>query len=104
MSFPQLVENSASYHLQRTLQTCHGNRVNYYYYVLNILVLLLFVFIVGITLYYCYANKPTEEARYQKMLKDQEFVVSKIRYCQEEKKQKRDGNSSYITDLPFIQP
>ena len=103
MSFPQLIENSASYYLQQTLQRCHETRVNFYYYVLNISVLLVFALIVGYTLYYCYKNKPNEYERHQKMLKDQEYVVSKIRYYQEETKQKREQNSSYITDLPFIQ-
>lgn len=104
MSFPQLIENSASYYLQQTLQRCHETRVNFYYYVLNISVLLVFALIVGYTLYYCYTHKPNDYERYQKMLKDQEYVVSKIRYYQEETKQKREQNSSYITDLPFIQP
>jgi len=103
MSFPQLIENSASYYLHQTLQKCHENRVNFYYYIFNISVLLLFLGIVGFTLYCCYANKPTEYERQQKMLKDQEYIVSKIRYYQEEGKQKNDGHSSYITDLPFIQ-
>ena len=102
MSFPQLIENSASYYLQQTLQKCHENRVTFYYYVLNILVLLLFAGIVGFTLYYCYTNKPTDAEKQQKLLRDQEYVVSKIRYYQEEVKQSKEQNSSYITDLPFI--
>ena len=102
MSFPQLIENSASYYLHQTLQKCHENRVTFYYYVLNILVLLLFAGIVGFTLYYCYTNKPTDIEKQQKLLQDQEYVVSKIRYYQEEVKQTKEQNSSYITDLPFI--
>ena len=76
---------------------------NFYYYILNISVLLLFIFIVGITLYYCYKTKPNDYEKQQKMLRDQEFVVSKIRYHQENSKQNREQHSSYITDLPFIQ-
>lgn len=102
MSFPQLIENSASYYLHQTLQKCHENRVNFYYYVLNISVLVLFAGIVGVTLYYCYTNKPTDAEKQQKMIRDQEYVVSKIRYFQEEVKHNREQNSSYITDLPFI--
>jgi hypothetical protein len=102
MSFPRLIENNASYFLQNTLQKCHENRVNVYYYVINIMVLLLFVFIVGFTLYYCYNNKLSDYDKQQKLLKDQEFIVSKIRYYQEEVKQTNNNNSSMITDLPSI--
>lgn len=103
MSLPQLIENTASYHLQQTLTKCHENRLNFYYYILNIGVLLLFIFIVGITLYYCYKSKPSEYEKQQKLLRDQEYVVSKIRYHQETNKHNREQHSSHITDLPFIQ-
>lgn len=102
MSFPRLIENNVSYYLQNTLQNCHENRVNVYYYFLNIMVLLLFVFIVGFTLYYCYNNKLSDYDKQQKMLKDQEFIVSKIRYYQEEVKQTNNNGSSMITDLPSM--
>ena len=100
MGFPQLIENSASFYLQQNLHKCHETRVNFYYYLLNISVLLLFGFIVGITLYFCYTNKPSDEERQLRMVKDQEYIVSKIRYYQEENKDKREHDSSYITDLP----
>mgnify|MGYP003978736729 FL=1 len=103
MNFPQLIENNASSQLKQTLHKCHVNRVNFYYYILNITVLLLFVFLVGVILYYCYTNKPNDYEKQQKLLHDQEFIVSKIRYYQENNKQKREHQSSNITDLPFIQ-
>lgn len=102
MDLPHLIENTASSHIQQTLHKCHINRVNFYYYVLNISVLLVFIFIVGFTLYYCYTRKPTDYEKHQKMLRDQEYVVSKIRYHQEDSKQRREQESSSITDLPFI--
>ena len=102
MGFPRLIENGASYYLQGTLHKCHENRVNLYYYVLNISVLLLFIIIVGIILYYCYNNKQSDYDRYQTMLRDQTFIASKIRYYQEENKQSREQHSSNITDLPSI--
>jgi hypothetical protein len=103
MNSPQLIENNASSHLQQILHKCHVNRVNFYYYILNISVLLLFVIVVGFILYYCYTRKPTEYEKQQKLVRDQEFVASKIRYYQENVKQKREHHSSNITDLPFIQ-
>ena len=103
MNFPQLIENNASSHLQQTLHKCHVNRVNFYYYILNISVLLLFGFVVGIILYFCYTNKPTDYEKQQNTLRDQEFILSKIRFHQENTKQNREHQSSNITDLPFIQ-
>jgi hypothetical protein len=103
MNFPQLIENNASSHLQQTLHNCHVTRVNFYYYILNTSVLLLFVFVVGFILYYCYTNKPNDYEKQQNLLRDQEFIVSKIRFHQENMKQKREHHSSNITDLPFIQ-
>jgi hypothetical protein len=102
MSFPQLTENNVSYYLQNTLQKCHENRVNVYYYFLNIMVLLTFFSIVGFILYYCYNHKLSDYDKQQKMLKDQEFIISKIRYFQEENKQTNNNGSSMITDLPSI--
>ena len=103
MDLPQLIEINASSYIQQTLNKCHVNRVNFYYYVLNISVLLLFICIVGFILYYCYTRKPTDYEKHQRLLRDQEYVVSKIRYYQEDSKQKREQQSSSITDLPFIQ-
>ena len=103
MNFPQLIENNASSHLQQTLHKCHVNRVNFYYYILNISVLLLFVFVVGLVLYFCYTNKPNNYEKQQNLLRDQAFILSKIRFHQETTKQKREHQSSNITDLPFIQ-
>jgi hypothetical protein len=103
MDLPQLIEINASSNIQQTLHRCLVNRVNFYYYVLNISVLLVFICIVGFILYYCYTRKPTEYEKHQRLLQDQEYVVSKIRYYQEDSKQKREQQSSSITDLPFIQ-
>ena len=100
MDLPQLIEINASSHIQQTLHKCHVNRLNFYYYVLNISVLLLFILIVGFTLYYCYNNKLSDYDKQQRLLKDQEFIVSKIRYFQEENHKNREQTSSFIGDLP----
>lgn len=100
MSFPRLIENGASLYLQNTLQNCHETRTNFYYYFLNLSVLALFIIIVGFTLYYCYNNKLSDYDKQQRLLKDQEFIVSKIRYFQEENHKNREQTSSFIGDLP----
>ena len=100
--YPRLIENSAKNYLFQTLQKCHNNRVSIYYYALNFGVLFLFVGIVCLVLYYCSKQKMTDYERQQKMLKDQQYVMSKIRYYQEDKKERKSSQISEITDLPIL--
>jgi hypothetical protein len=102
MENPRLIENSARYYLYNTLKQCHTNRVSVYYYVLNIGVFLLFVTITGATLYYCNKTKLSDYDKQQRMLKDQQYVLSKIRYYQDDSKTKRESQYSGITGLPYI--
>lgn len=85
MEYPRLIEQGAHNYIQEALKICHGNRVQIYSYALNIGVLVLFLAIAGATLYYCYKRKLTPYEKRQKMLKDQDYVLSKIRYYQAEK-------------------
>ena len=101
MEYPRLIENSAKSYLLQTLQKCHNNRVSIYYYALNIGVFLLFVGVVGLVLYYCSKQKLSYYDKQQKMLKDQQYILSKIRYYQEDKKQENQSRISDITNLPY---
>ena len=96
---PQLIDSSAKDFIYNTLQKCHYNRVKIYTFALNIGVFLLFVSIFGFTLYYCYKQKPTPYEQYQKMMRDQEIILSKIRYYQNERVGAKQ-NTAAITDLP----
>jgi len=94
---PKLVEPGAKYFLYNTLNQCHSNRVNIYSWVLNISVFLIFVGIFGAALYYCRKRKLTPEQEYQKMMKEQAYILSKIRFYQNER---LDHPLSSITSLP----
>ena len=96
---PQLIDSSAKDFIYNTLQKCHYNRIKIYTFALNIGVFLLFVSIFGFTLYYCYKKKPSEEEARQKILRDQEYILSKIRFYQGENLAKK---TSSITQLPQI--
>jgi len=100
-TMPSLIENSVKDYLYDTLQKCHSNRVNVYYYTLNIGVFLFIVLVFGFALYYSGKNKKSEYEERQKLIRDQEYVLSKIRYYQEDKKARREGQTSDITNLPF---
>lgn len=101
-STPKLIETSARNYLYYTLKECHGNRINVYYYALNTVVFILFVGTAILVLYYCSHRKMSEYDKQQKMLRDQEYVLSKIRFYQEIQDSKQQSYASDITNLPFI--
>jgi hypothetical protein len=98
---PRLIEASAENYLYSVLSRCNYHRTTVYYYVLNIGISILFVMIAGFTLYRCYTNKPSEYEKMLKLRRDQEYVLSKIRFCQEEHNNKP---VSSITGLPSLRP
>ena len=61
---------------------------------------LFFICIFGLALYLCYTNKPSDYERKQQMLKEQEFILNKIRFHQENYQQQQHTMSN-ITNLPF---
>ena len=100
---PRLIENSAKGYLLQTLQKCHYNRTMVYHYAFNIGVLVVFFGIVAMVLYNAYKNKLTPYEANQKMLKDQHYVLSKIKWYQEDRKTANDSQMSPITNLPYLQ-
>ena len=100
---PRLIEPNIKYVLFSTLQKCHNHRVKIYNWFFNICIFSAFVLIFGGGLYYCYKTKPTPEELRQKMIKDQNYIMSKIRFYQNEKLQERTNNqTSEITNLPMM--
>jgi hypothetical protein len=100
MNYPTLIEPNSLLHINNTLHKCHEKRISIYYYVLNGGILLLFVLIFGLALYFCHTNKPSQYEKHQQMLKDQDLILSKIRYHQDVHKQ-RESQMSNITNLPY---
>lgn len=103
MDRPQLIETGTHMYLKDTLKHCHGYRTNLYYYVFNIVVFLLFVVITGTVLYYCNKQKLSDYEKNQKMMKDQRYILSKIRYYQESNEKSKE-QLSHITNLPVGKP
>lgn len=99
---PRLIENGARFYMSSVLSGCHSNRVNIYLYALNIGVLIGFLGIVGLVLYYCYKNRLSPAEAYQKQLKEQEYVLSKIRFYKEH--QASIASRASITGLPTVDP
>lgn len=97
---PQLIEESAKIYFDELLQRSHSARMRQHYTTLNILVVVFFVVIIGSFLYYRYVNKPSRAESQHRIMSDQEFVLSKIRYFKEEN-QRIHAMSSPITNLPL---
>jgi len=101
MDAPKLTEPNTTGYLYYTLKQCHDIRVNWYSYALNLGVLIIFLAVFGGALYYSKANKLTDYEKQNRMVKDQQYILSKIRFYQDiNDKQKQ--NSSSITNLPVI--
>lgn len=100
MDTPQLIDNKYRFNICNSLQKCHDTRVKIYTYALNISVFLFVFVIFGGVLYYCYTKKLTPYEQHQKMYRDQQYVMSKIRYYQQETANRR---MSDITNLPTMQ-
>jgi hypothetical protein len=101
MEAPKLTDYSTKYYLYNVLKKCHDHRVSIYYYVLNISVFVVFLGVTAAILYSCHKNKLTDHEKQVKMMRDQQYILSKIRYYKEDKKRDEETQYSGITDLPF---
>ena len=97
---PRLIEQGAYSYMSNILNKCHHNRVNIYIYILNIGVLILFFFVTFIVLYYCYKNKTTPEENQKKIMQEQDYILSKIKYYKDH--QRSIASKSSITGLPTL--
>jgi len=97
---PRLIEPGSRFYMSELLNKCHENRVNIYLYSLNIGVFILFALVVFLVLYYSYKSKLTPEEEYQKKIKEQEYVLSKIRFYKDH--QRSIASKASITELPVL--
>ena len=81
-----LIDNHVKSALLNTLSGCHETRVKLYTTALNVVVLIALTICIFLTLYYCYQRRPNAYETRKKMLKDQDYILSKIRFYQAEQK------------------
>lgn len=93
-----LVDPSSKNYLCMSLQKCHHTRINTYTRIFNISVFAFFVFFVAASLYYLYKRKPTEYDKQRKMIEDQKYIMSKIRFYQGSNLHTKASN---ISQLPL---
>ena len=59
----------------------YENRVKIYSFALNLGIFILFILVVGTFLYYRYKEQPTQYEKQQKLYRDQQYILDRIRYC-----------------------
>ena len=105
---PKLIDSSAINYLDGALKKSHEIRVKYHRILWNAGLLFGFFFFVGAFLYYRYTHKPTQSEVDYKLIKDQEYVLSKIRYFQEQNQRinesTRIASGAEISGLPVVHP
>lgn len=79
-----LIDQRIRSSLLNTLSGCHDTRVQLYTTAFNVTVLVVLVVGVALTLYYCHKRQPSAYETHQKLLKDQDYILSKIRFYQAE--------------------
>jgi hypothetical protein len=87
---PKLIDNNVKNYIFNSLKKCHEYRVEMYSYALNIGVFLFICLVFGITLYCCRKKPISQYDKDLKMKKEQEYILSKIRYLQQTKEYQKN--------------
>ena len=98
---PKLIENSMRQYLSSSLKVSHNTRVSTYLTFLNIGVFVAFVVVVCLTLWLCRKTRRTPEEEREIRIREQEYILSKIRFYQQHQ---QHINQSNITNLPLMEP
>lgn len=98
---PRLIEPQARHYMADVLYKCTQTRAKIYTNVLNISVGVLFLGVSAAILYFSYRNRPTSQEKYDKEMKDQAYILTKIRQYKEERQ--NIHRNSLITGLPLTQ-
>jgi hypothetical protein len=99
-SSPTLIEHGVKNFFYEKLHKCHQYKMTMFSYFFNISIFVVFTSVLVIVLYLCRKEKLTPYEYSEKMRKDQEYVVSKIRDYQV---MQNHSTSTSITNLPTVQ-
>ena len=93
--FPKLIEPGTKYFLFETLKKCNVNKSNYYNTIFNFLLLLIFIFILGIILIYKNNTKLSIDDEKRKKELRKKYILEKIKIFKRNKQENQN-----ITNLP----
>lgn len=99
MDAPKLIEHQAGHYMCQTLKHCHEKRVLTYSFMFNISVVLIFGVVTGVILYLLYKQKKTPDQQKENILRDQKFILEKIKSLKEQKQYYLENES--ITKMPM---
>jgi hypothetical protein len=94
---PVLIEPGVKYFLNETLKQCRDFKNKYNNLLINVSLFLFFILILGAILIYKYKGKLTPQEKIEKTKEKQQYILSKIKMLQEEKKR---AHQEIITGLP----
>ena len=94
---PALIESGVKYFHNNVLKKCHEKKTWLENIALNTVFFIIFVGIIGAILYYKKKTRPTELDKRIKEYTEAEFILSKIKNIE---KQKRIDDGRLITNLP----
>jgi hypothetical protein len=77
-----LVEPEVRHIIQTKLLECHQVRVGYYSKIFNIALLITMVLGIAVFIYIKWKYKPTEEEKQARMKREQEYILSQIKFYQ----------------------
>ena len=104
MEFPRLIEPNVKNYLYDTLQKCHQQKDVLYGWVFNIGLFVIIVVVLVVVLYFCRKRKLTPYEQHIKMRNEQDYILSKIRQYQTDRRnqptQPQYNSTSSITNLP----
>ena len=95
---PSLIEPGVKYFLNETLKQCHEIKAKYNNYLLNIILLIIFLLILGAVLLYKYKGKLTPAEKVAKDNQKKQYILSKIKNYQDSKLR---AQQELITGLPY---
>ena len=99
MDAPKLIEHQAGHYMCQTLKHCHEKRVLTYSFVFNVAIVLVFGIVTGVILYLLYKQKKTPDQQKENILRDQKFILEKIKSLKEQKQYYLENES--ITKMPM---
>lgn len=92
-----LIDSTIQNHLYNSLQQCHKKRESFYHTIFIAIIVVLFFGIFGTVLYIFYKSKPTKQEIYNQSIKDQEYILSLIRYYNGQ----LQNTTSSLSNLPY---
>ena len=97
MEKPNLIEPGMKYFIKSSLKNCNNYRSTYNNYIVNIILLLIFLIILGIFLFIRFKGKLTPIEKENKMNDKKTYILTKIKQLQDVKRTK---SQELVTNLP----